>query len=159
MSWYVHCMVDYLLHVWLSSGERLLCSALFRHCHSLLVGGGGLVFESVCKGDLMSDRFDGKLSIESVDLPLTCHPSHKLTTFAFRSSEVRPLLLALDPYCGNDPLSMFALFLKRTPDVLAPRLSVVFRRLVCLFSFLACWRQVNVTPIPKRPPSFSAVNY
>ena len=54
---------------------------------------------------------------------------------------------------------MFHLFRKRTADVLAPRLSVVFRRLVCLGSFPACWRQANVTPIPKIPPSSSVANY
>ena len=42
---------------------------------------------------------------------------------------------------------------------MAPRLSVVFRRLVRLGIFLACWRQVNVTPIPKGPPSSSVANY
>ena len=60
---------------------------------------------------------------------------------------------------GSDPLGMFPLFLKRTADVLAPRLSVVFRRLVRLGSFLACWRQGNVTPIPKGRPSSSVANY
>ena len=40
-----------------------------------------------------------------------------------------------------------------------PRLSVVFRRLVRLGSFPACWRQANVTPIPKGPPSSSVANY
>ena len=93
------------------------------------------------------------------DLPLTCHPFPSLTTFAFRSSEVRNLLLDLDPYGGTDPLGMFPLFLKRTADVMAPRLSVVFRRLVCLCSFPACWRQANVTPIPKGPPSSSVANH
>ena len=58
-------------------------------------------------------------SRESVDLPLTCHPSPSLTSFAFRSSEVR---LYLDPYRGSDPFCMFPLFLKRTADVLAPAL-------------------------------------
>ena len=42
---------------------------------------------------------------------------------------------------------------------MAPRLSVVFRRLVRLGSFPACWRQANVTPIPKGPPSSSIANY
>ena len=37
-------------------------------------------------------------------------------------------------------------------------LSVVFRRLVRLGSFPACWRQANVTPIPKGPPSSSVAN-
>ena len=42
---------------------------------------------------------------------------------------------------------------------MAPHLSVVFRRLVCLGSFPASWRQANVTPIPKGPPSSSVANY
>ena len=91
--------------------------------------------ESVGKADLLSDHFDGKQSRESIDLALTCHPSPSLTSFAFKSSEVSRLLLYLDPYVGSDPLGMFPLFLKRTADVLAPRLSVVFRRLVRLGSF------------------------
>ena len=53
--------------------------------------------------------------------------------------EGRHLLLDLDPYGGTDPLGMFPLFLKRTADVMALRLSVVFRRLVRLGSFLLCW--------------------
>ena len=68
-------------------------------------------------------------------------------------------MLDLDRYCGTDPLGMFPLFLKRTADVMAPRLSVVFRRLVRLGSFLACWRQANVTLILKGPPSSSVANY
>ena len=54
---------------------------------------------------------------------------------------------------------MFPLFLKRTVDVLAPRLSVVLRRLVRLGSFPACWRQANVTPVPKGQPSSSVANH
>ena len=72
---------------------------------------------------------------------------------------MRRLLLDLDPYGGTDPLGMFPLFLKRTADVMASRPSVVFRRLVRLGSFPACWRQANVTPIPKGPPSSSVANY
>ena len=56
-------------------------------------------------------------------------------------------------------VGMFPLFLKRTAEDMAPRLSVVFRRLVHLDSFQACWRQANVTPIPKGPPSYSVANY
>ena len=115
--------------------------------------------ESVCKADLLSDHFDSKQSREAVDLPLTCHPSPSLTTFAFSSSEVRRLLLDLDPYGGTDPLGIFPPFLKRTADVMAPRLTVVFRQLVRLGSFPACWRQANATPILKGPPSSSVANY
>ena len=77
--------------------------------------GGGLVCKSVGKADLLSDLFESKRSRESVDLPLTCHPSPSLTTFAFRR-----LLLDVDPYGGTDPLGMFPLSLKRTADVMAP---------------------------------------
>ena len=124
--------------------------------------GGGLVCESVGKADLLSDHFDSKhckQSREAVDLPLTCKPSPSLTTFAFRSREVRHLLLDVDPYGGTDPLGMFPHFLKRTADDMAPRLSVVFRLLVRLGSFPPCWRQANVTPISKGPPSSSVANY
>ena len=40
--------------------------------------------DSVGKANLLSDIFDGKQAKESVDLLLTCHPSPRLTTFAFR---------------------------------------------------------------------------
>ena len=42
---------------------------------------------------------------------------------------------------------------------MAPCLSVVFWCLVCLGSFPVCFRQANVTPVPKGPPSPSAANY
>ena len=50
--------------------------------------GGGLVCESVGNAVLLSDHFDGNQSRLSVDLPLTD---------AFRSSEVRGLILDLGP--------------------------------------------------------------
>ena len=115
--------------------------------------------ESVGKANLLSDHFDSKQSREDVDLPLTCHPSPSLTTFAFRSSEVTRLFLDLDPYGGTDLLGMFPLFPKRTADFTAPRFSVVFRRLIRLGSFPACWRQANLTPIPKGQSSSSVANY
>ena len=65
----------------------------------------------------------------------------------------------LDHYGGTDPLGLFPLFLKRTADVMAPGLGVVFRRLVRLGSFPACWRQANLTPNPKGPPSSFVANY
>ena len=55
---------------------------------------------------------------------------------------------------------MFPLFLKRTDDVMAPRLSVVFSpAIVRLGSIPACKRHANVTQIPKGPPSSSVANY
>ena len=143
-------------HKWWST----LKSMVFGSSSSLapLVSeGGGLVYESVNKADLLSDHFDSKQSNEVVDLPLTCHPSPSFATFAFRSREVRRLFLDLDPYDGTDPLGMFPLFLKKTAYVMAS-LSVVFQRLVRLGSFPACSRQANVTPIPKGPSSSFAAN-
>ena len=64
----------------------------------------------------------------------------------------------MDPNGGTDPFGMFLLFLKRTADVMAHRYSVEFWRLVRLGSFPACWRQADVTPIPKSSPSF-LMNY
>ena len=58
---------------------------------------------------------------------------------------------------GSDPLCMFPPFLKRT-DVLAPRFNVVFRWLVRLGSFPACWRQANVIAIPNSPQSSYVAN-
>ena len=124
----------------------------------LIGAGGGLVSESVGKADMLSAHFDGKQSRDPVDLPLTCHPSPSLTTIAFRSREVKRLLLDLDSYGGTDPLGMFH-FLKETAVILAPRLAVVFQRLLCLGNFPVCWKMANVTPIPKGPPSSSASNY
>ena len=72
---------------------------------------------------------------------------------------MKRLLLDLDSYGGTDPLGMFPLFLKKTAEVLAPRLAVVFRRLLRLDRFPVCWRVANVTLIPKGPPSTSASNY
>ena len=74
----------------------------------IIGGGGGLVCDSVGKAHLLSNRFDGKQSRESVDLTLACHPSHRLTTFALSSSEVRRLLLDLDPYGVTGRLCMFS---------------------------------------------------
>ena len=68
--------------------------------------------KSVGKCDLLLDDFDSKQSREAVDLPLTCDTSPSLTTFAFRSREVRCLVLDLDPYGGTDPVGMFPIFLK-----------------------------------------------
>ena len=145
-------------HKWWST----LKSAVFATGSSLpplVCDGGGMVCESVGKANLLPDYSDSKQSTEAVDLALTCHQSPSLTTFAFRSSEVRPLLLDLNPYGDIDPFGMFPLFPKRTANVMASHLSVVFRRLVRLCSFQPRWRQANVTPIPKGLPSSPVANY
>ena len=76
----------------------------------LIGAGGGLVCESVGMADMLSADFDGKQPRDPVDQPYTCHPSPSLTTFAFRSREVKRLLLDLDSYGSTDLLGMFPLF-------------------------------------------------
>ena len=144
-------------HNWWST----LKSAVFGSSSSLpphVSEGGGLVCESVGKADL-SDHFASKRSREAVDQRSLA--IHLLFLPPLPSSRERSwrLLLDLDPYGGTDQLAMFRIFLKRTADVMAACLSVVFRRLVRLGSFPACWRQANVTRIPKCPPSSSVANY
>ena len=98
----------------LIDGSPLLSLPVFGLSSSLpplVGGGGGLVCESVGKADVLSDQFDGKQSRES-DLPLACHPSPSLTSFAFRSSEVRRLLLDLDPYGALTHWVCFLFFLR-----------------------------------------------
>ena len=67
----------------------------------------------------------------------------------------------LDSEWGTDPLGVcFYFFLiKRTADIMALRLSAMFRRLVRLGSFPGCWRQASVRYILKGPQSQSVANY
>ena len=88
-----------------TSSRPVTWTRCLRHCLRVVSESGGLGRESVGKADLLSDHFDSKQSREAVDLQLTYHPSPSLTTIAFRSREVRRLLLDLDPYSGTDPLS------------------------------------------------------
>ena len=68
-------------------------------------------------------------------------------------------LLELDTYRGVDPLDMFPLFLKKVADIIAPKLSVIFRWLIRLRSFPECWRSAKVIAIPKGAPSPDKENY
>ena len=90
-------------------------SAVFGTSSSLpplVTEGGGLVCESVGKADLLSDHCDSKQSREAVNLPHTCHPSHSLTTFAFRSREVQHLLLNLTLMVAQTHWVCFLFFLR-----------------------------------------------
>ena len=75
-------------HKWRSTFKSVV-NGLSLPLPQLVDGFGGLVCESVGKADLLSDHFEGTQSRESVDLLPTCHPSTRITIFAFRSCEVR----------------------------------------------------------------------
>ena len=78
---------------------------------------------------------------------------------AFRTSVLLRLLLDLDTHVGIDPLGVFPLFLKKVADIIAPKLSIIFRKLISLGSFPECWRSANVTSIPKGAPLPDRENY
>ena len=78
---------------------------------------------------------------------------------AFRTSVLLRLLLDLDTYGGVDPLGVFPLFLKKVADIIAPKLGIIFRRLIRLGSFPECWRSANITVIPKGAPTPDRENY
>ena len=144
----------------LVSGGYTLKSAVFGLSSSLVphVGGGdGLVCESIVKAILLSDHFDGKQSGESVDLPLTCHPSSSLT----RSSVVKRLLLDMDPYGAPTHWVCFLFFLREL---------LIFWILVLVecFGLLFVWvisrldRNMQMSPlfrIVHRPPHLPLTNW
>ena len=108
----------------LINGWSTLKFAVFGLSSSLppLLGGGGrLVCEKVGKANLLSDHFDGNQSREYVDLlPLTCYPSPSLTSNAFRSSDVRRVLLDSDPYGALTHWVCFLFFLRELLMFWAP---------------------------------------
>ena len=107
---------------------------------------------------MLSAHFDGSCpGIQSICHPLAIHLPVSL-----------PLPLGHRRCSGSCWISIpivalthwecFLFLKKKTAVVLAPRLAVVFRQLLCLGSFPVCLRVGNVTPIPKGPPSSSASN-
>ena len=75
-----------------------------------------------------------------------------MNSSAFRTSVLRRLLLDLDSYGGVDPLGVFPLFFKMVAGIVAPKLSVIFRRLIRSRSFPVCWRSANVAAVPRVLP-------
>ena len=99
---------------------RLPCLSRVRHCLRLLTGVvdccASRLVRLICCQIILTASSPGSLLIRrSLAIRL-----RDLTTFAFRSSEARCLLLDLRPYGSTDPLCLFPFFLERTADVLAP---------------------------------------
>ena len=101
------------------------------------------------KAALFAYVFDGKQSNDSLSMPQSCFPEAELTTFAFRSGEVKKLLLELDPYGGTGPDGIFPLFFVKTANYLAPKIATVLHKLVTIGGFSMCWRVGNITLVPK----------
>ena len=101
------------------------------------------------KAALFANVFDEKQSAEVLTLPLSCHPEPKLTSMAFRSREIKKLMLNLDSYGGSGPDGIFPLFFVKTAHFLAPRIAVIFRKLTRVGGFSLFWRTGNITPTSK----------
>ena len=125
----------------------------------LIRPGGELVTHPQEKADLLSGFFDSKQSRDFIDLPATCHIEPAFTSIAFRAREVGRLLGDLDSFGGVDPLGHFPLLFKECRDVIAPKLTTLFRKLIRSGSFPIEWRSANVTPIPKGAPSANPSDY
>ena len=87
------------------------------------------------KASLLGFQFDSKQCREQfVTLCLVC-PQSRYNSLAFQTSVLLGLLLDLDAYGGVDPLGVFPLFLKKVADIIAPKLSIIFRQHIRLGSF------------------------
>ena len=111
-------------HKWWSS----LKSALFgveSSIPALLRQDGSVTHCPKEKAVLLADSFDSKQSNEELTFPDSCFPEAKLSSMAFRSREVRNLLLDLGAYGGIDPNGIFPLFFVKTADFMAPKLETM----------------------------------
>ena len=146
-------------HKWWST----LKSSLFGVDSSmppLLNADGSAIYCPKAKAERLADVFDSKQCGESLLLPQACFPEPKLCSMAFRSSEVKTLLLNLDSHGGIDPNGIFPIFLKKTADFIAPKIATIFRKLVRLGSFASVWRMGNIAALPKGlSPSSSPSEY
>ena len=140
-------------------GPLLSRLCLARFCLSFLTFvGGGLFSESVSKADFLPDHFDSKQSRDHIV------PGSYIPGSIPVSQHLYSHLVRLGDWCWRIPLgalTLYACFLHflRTADILAPRLNVVFLRLLRLISLVACWRLDDVTLIPNYPPSSTGAHY
>jgi hypothetical protein len=125
----------------------------------LLDTGDTLVCSPEGKANLLNSHFDSKPCRLGIELPSTCHPEGKMSSFAFRSGEVRRLISGLDAYAGTDLACLFSLFYKKAAAVLAPKPSIIFRKLIRSGEFPECWRTANVVPMCKVASSPIVDNY
>ena len=120
---------------------------------------GSLTFAADEKARLLSDHFNSKMSRGDIVIPAGCHPEPKLTSIAFRSSELKKILANLDAHGGVDPNGLFPSFFKRFSCIFAPKLAVIFRKIIHSGVFPDCWKIASITPIPKEGASCNAKDY
>ena len=101
------------------------------------------------KASLLGSQFNSKHCREQFVTPLSYFPQSRCNSLVVRTFVLLRMLLDLDMHVGVDPLGVFSLFINKVSDIIAPKLSIIFRRLIRLGSFLECWQSANVTNIPK----------
>ena len=64
---------------------------------------------------------------------------------------MKKFLIDLEQFGGVDPNGLFPFILIKIADILASKLAVISCILIWQGSFLVCWRNANVTALPKSP--------
>ena len=97
---------------------------------SVRAPGGGLVVAPAEKTALLGSQFDSKQCLDQFVTASSRFPLSRCNySLGFRTC----VLLRL--HLGVDPLGVFPLFLKKVADIIAPKLSIIFRKLIRLGSF------------------------
>ena len=82
------------------------------------------------KASLLGSQIDSKQCREHFVTSLSCFPQSRCNYLAFRTPLLVRQLLDLDTNGGVDPLGVFPLFLKMVADIIARKLSIIFRGLI-----------------------------
>ena len=121
--------------------------------------GSGLVVTPAEKASLLGPQFDSKQCREQFVTSLSCFPHSRRNFLSFRTPVLLRLLLDVYTYGGVDPLGVFPLFLMMVADIIARKLSIIFRGIIRRRSFPEFCRSANGTAIPKGAPSHDRENY
>ena len=95
--------------------------------------GTGSSVPALCRADgsdLLSSSFNSKQNDKILNLTSGCHSEPILNSFAFRSSELKSLLIDLIQSSGVDQNGLFPLVLIMIVDNSAPKLAAVSRILI-----------------------------
>ena len=122
---------------------------------------GGLMVDPADKASLLSSQFDSKQCREQLVTPMSCIPP-SICAILWLSELLPSCVCFLILICMGESiilLQLLPLFLKKAVDIIAPKLTIIFRRLTRLLSFPECWLSANITAIPKGAPSPHKENY
>ena len=84
---------------------------------------------------MLGPQFDSKQCREQFVTPLSFSSQSGCNSLAFRTSVLLRELLDLDTYGAVNSLVVIPLFLKMVVDIIAPKLSTIFRKLIRLNCF------------------------